>query len=254
MGIGDKVRAAQEEKQEQELNAKGELSGRQLRELVGRGFGIADARSLAQAGISFDDILSIADMQAEQRAKAVGQSDVALLAQQNREFMEKVIEKARTRRPESYNGDFPFPNISAFNPDGSAKPAPPLKCDMYEGKWAMNPRTRVIDYQDGYPLEQGDDGLGPLTKQEVRLLNQLTAGEFQVENNSDETGLVRIVVHENDATGAPVKLVIAYPEPWMTNEGKGLKPSVTKLCRQVLGIEGNVNAWLDQREGATAAA
>jgi hypothetical protein len=251
MAIGDKVKAADEAKAEAALNADGKLSARQLKELVGLGMALSDARDLAASGIAYDDIHEIAEQQAANLKGAEGADLTAVLAQ-NAAVMEKVVEKARNRRPESYNGDFPYHGISAFNPDGFAKPIPALKCEMTEAMWMVNEKTRMIEYHDTYPLEQSENG--PLTKREVRLLNLLEPGEYEVENRDAERGVVRIVANLNEATGQPVKLLLACPMAWWTKEGKQKKPSITDLCCQILGIEGNVDRWLDARESSSVAA
>lgn len=185
--------------------------------------------------------INVTDL-AQAFAQALGASQA-----QHATDMEALIKNARSRRPESFRGDFPFPNISAFNPDGDAKPCPPLKCEMWEGIW-VSTENRA---RKGYPLEQGD--LGPLTKREVRLLNQLTPGVFTIENRDGGTGTLRIV-GEHDPSGALTLLILAYPETWLSKEEKHVKPSVTETCKQIFGIEGNVDQWLDAKDAEAVAA
>lgn len=166
--------------------------------------------------------------------------------------MSSLIEKARSRRPESFKGDFPYPNISVFNPDGDAKPCPDLKCEMWEG--ILDTTVKPPVPRKGHVLEKGD--LGPLTKREVRLLNHLTEGVYTVENRDGERAPVHVSI-DRAANGAPQLLIIAYPMNWMDKAGKNRKPAVTDVCRQILGIEGGtaaIDAWLDTHDPALTAA
>ena len=253
MGIGDRVRAEEERKAELAANAAGKPSGRQLTEVMGKGVAFADAMAMfalmENGNATYEQVLMLADMTIQQKEAASKGSDIALLTAQHRQDMEKLLERARNRRPESYLGDFPFPNISAFNPDGDAKPIPPLKCDIWEGHWDVKKASAV----EGYQFE-----LEVLTKQEARLLNLLQAGEYKVENFEGETGLVRVVATKNDATGEVVKLCIAYPHLWVDKASMGRKkPALLKLLTQILGYDGSLkhlNAWLDEQEKVAVAA
>lgn len=250
-GVGYHVRKAEEERAEREANEQGKLSGRQIKELITKGMALADATALAASMISFEDISQIADLQAQQRAAAAGTSEIAQLAAQHREDMTTLIEKARNRRPESYNGDFPHPEISSRNPDGYTKPVPPLKCEMHDGAWSdRDQKVGAIDQ----PFEADQ-----LDKHEVRLLNLLQPGEYRnIENFEGETGTVRVVASYNDASGALTRLVIAYPQKWVEKSSQGRKkPALTKVLMALVGYEGPVsklNAWLDEKEGVTVAA
>jgi hypothetical protein len=249
MGIGDKVRAAAEEKAEQQMNADGKLSGRQLKELVGLGLSLSDARELAASGIGFDDIREIAEVQSSHTKQATSEgADISTVLQQNAAMMEKVIEKARNRRPESYNGDFPFPNISAYNPDGDASPAPPLKCEMWEGYWDERAQKAVRDDKIGAES---------LTKLEIRLLNELRGGEYRVENYDGEMGLLRVIATNDEATGALSRIVLAYPHAWVNKASRGRKkPVMVRVLSDVLDIgshkASDIQRWLDAREAQAA--
>lgn len=228
-----------------------QLTGEQIKTLVTKGLSIGDANELANRGIPYEEISEIADAQAQTLHLAKqGGGDISTVLAQNAAMMEKVIEKARNRRPESYNGDFPFPNITAYNPDGDASPAPPLKCEMWEGYWDERAQKAVRDDKIGAES---------LTKTEIRLLNQLTGGEYRVNNYDDELGLLRIIATMDEATGVLSRLVLAYPHPWVNKASKGRKkPTLVKVLSDVLEIgshrPADIQKWLNEREAQTVAA
>jgi hypothetical protein len=260
MAIGDKVRAAQEAKAraidsldegaEQPDDERvstvtrvepkpkavfGSLTAGQIRDLVAKGLQIADVKSLADAGIGYDEIAEIADAQARTLALAKSGSDgptetLIAMQQQNATFMEKVLERARSRRPESYNGDFPFPNISAFAPEGLAhlpgQVLPPLKCPMFLGVWDAQQNKAV----PVYPYIADD--YGGLSIEERRLLNNLQPGVFTVERRDEIVGQARVVI-EQDADGTPTRLTIAVSKRWLEKDEVRSMPSIKQLAGQL---------------------
>lgn len=233
-----------------------QLTGEQIKTLVTKGLSIADARELAASGIRYEEIAEIADAQAQTLHLAKpGSGDMHSVLAQNAAMMEKVIEKARNRRPESYNGDFPFPNISALNPDGDAAPAQPFKCEFFEGYWYRDER----EHRDKTVIEKPGIEHGQLSKLEVRLMNLIQPGEYSVENYDGERGTVRVVATVNEATGAVQQLSILYPKHWVDKASKGRKkPVFVRVLADMLGIESHKASdmvrWLSEREQQTVAA
>lgn len=162
-------------------------------------------------------------------ATAIGQAMAAALAasQGNQaEAMKEIAKVARSRRSESYNGDFEFPNLSAFNPEGDADPRPPLACRMWIGIW--NDKTR--EAQTGYEMEWDQ-----LSKREILLLNRLVEAEgaYPVERTDGVRGTLRVVV-DRDPGGAPTRLILTYPHGWLDQDTKNAVPSIVAAARQVL--------------------
>lgn len=253
MAIGDKVRAEHERKEEAALNEQGKLSARQIKEAIGRGLSLRDARELAESGIRFEEILEIADAQAATLKQAQSGQDMAPLMEQFAAVTEKAISSARNRRPESYNGDVPHKGISIYNPDGLANPAPPLKCKVFEGSWNAD-AEKAVPY---WEMEGCMDGLGPNSKLEVLLANRLQPGEFRVRNHDGDEGLVRVVAKKSEATGEVTQLVIAYPHAWVTKTSKGrLKPSLLRVFCDIYGADGEkpeqLWKWLRAQEMVAA--
>lgn len=243
MGIGDRVRAAEELKAEAALNAEGKLSGRQLKTLVGHGLAVGDAMALAATGIGFDDIVEIAQQQAANVAQArQGGGDIGTILAQNATQMERLIEKARTRRPESYNGDFPMPKHGGLNPKG--EDVPPLRAEFWEAFWDAQQRKAVRDVK----LEADT-----LHITEIRLFNLIQPGEYRVTNHLEEQGVFRVIVEKDEATGAESRVLFTYPSEWVNKASQGRrKPPYLRILRQILGIEGSIDAFLAAQETVAA--
>lgn len=162
--------------------------------------------------------------------------------------MKEIVQAARNRRPESYSGDFEFPNVSAYNADGDTSPRPALKCEMWLGAWDADANNGVRKY----PYEWDC-----LTKREIRLLNQLEPGVFEVRRTDGGRGTVRVVL-EKDANGKAHRLTIAFPIEWIEKQSQfvNMLPSITALCGQILGFkvldEDLIDAWLDKQEKVSA--
>ena len=188
----------------------------------------------------------------EALAQAFAQA-LSITQQQNAELQEKMLEKARNRRPEAYNGDVPHRWRSAYNPDGADDPTPPLKCEMHEGYWD----EREQKAYDRWKIEGSIDGLGPNTKLEVLLANRLEPGEYMVRNHDGVTGKVRVVAQRSDATGAITKLTIAYPHNWVDKASKGrAKPSLLRVFCDIYDIGSekpeHMMKWLREQQAVAA--
>lgn len=249
MAIGDKYRAKVAELEGRE-QADG-LTGEQLKAVLLKGLSLSDARELASAGLSFEDICEVADAQ---RANVQSGGDLQTVLQQNAAVMENVLTKARNRRPEAYNGDVPHRYYSAFNPDGADDPTPPLKCKIHEGYWDVENEKAI----DRWEMEGSVDGLGPNTKLEVLLANRLEPGEYSVRNHDGIEGLVRVVAQRSEATGEITKLTIAYPHNWVDKASKGrLKPSLLRVFCDIYDIGSekpeHMMAWLKKQQQSVAA-
>jgi hypothetical protein len=249
MAIGDKYRAKVAELEGREQADEG-LSGEQLKAVLLKGLSLSDARELANAGLSFEDICEVADAQ---KSNVQSGGDMGTILQQNAVMMEQVLSRAKNRRPEAYNGDVPHRWRSAFNPDGADAPTPPLKCKMHEGYWDAEKETAV----DRWEIEGSIDGLGPNTKLEVLLANRLEPGEYRVRNHDGIEGLVRVVAQKSEATGAVTKLTIAYPHNWVDKASKGrLKPSLLRVFCDIYDIGSekpdHMLAWLKKQDAVAA--
>jgi hypothetical protein len=226
------------------------LSGDQLKAVLLKGLSLSDARELAAAGLSFEDICEVADAQ-QKNVQSGG--DLSTVLAQNAATMESVLTRARNRRPESYNGDIPHRFTSAYNPDGNEHPAPPLKCKMHEGYWDVESQKAV----DRWEIEGCVDGLGPNTKLEVLLANRLEPGEYKVRNHDGVEGLVRVVAQRSEATNEITKLTIAYPHNWVDKASKGrTKPSLLRVFCDMYDIGSekpeHMMQWLKSQESVAA--
>lgn len=155
-------------------------------------------------------------------AAAMGPIIQALQAGQVTQATE-LAKAARSRRPESYNGDFDYHGISFFKPDGG--PLTPLRCPSYLGYWD-DEEQKVIP---AYPYLA--DEFGGCTEEERRLLNQLEPGVFKAQRRDGVTGPVRVELRR-DVDGAPMRLVICVPKQWLSKELKNQIGGV-ELLRQL---------------------
>lgn len=173
-------------------------------------------------------------------ASAMGGEFASALKQvldQNATTTADVVKAARSRRPESYNGDFPYPGKSVFAPEGLAalpnEVLPKLKCPMFLGIWENNKAVPVYPYIA--------DDTGGLTLEERDLLNQLKPGLYTVERRDEITGPVRVVIDE-DADGTPTRLTIAVQKNWLEKGEVRSLPSIKVLARQLLEQQKAVSA------------
>lgn len=205
MAIGDKYRAA-----------KAELESREQTETA------PATPAQATGGLSpemLQAIAAISGMQTAQLADVLKQ-----VVQSQAQATADVVKSAKSRMPESYRGDFPYPGISVFSPTG--EPLPALKCPMFLGVW-----DHVANkHEPVFPIIADDTG--GATMDERRLLNALEQGAFEVERRDEVRGTVRVVM-DRDADGTPTRLTIAVPKNWLEKGEHRALPSLKALARQL---------------------
>lgn len=129
----------------------------------------------------------------------------------------EAVKAARTKRPESYLGDFPHPNISHFTPDG--RMLPPLTCETFLGYWEQDELTGQLQIIPGYPYIAEETGGCTLEEREV--LNRIQAGIYTAHRRDGVKGQVRVQVR-HDTDGQPYRKTIAVPKTWLTKQMKNM--------------------------------
>lgn len=110
--------------------------------------------------------------------------------------------------------EIPYPGISPFNPEGSlAHPLPELQGDIY---WA------------GYLL-RGDE----LTRQEIELLNQVQAGDYEIRSRSG-TDLPFKVRDLDPGSKHSRRLLVLFP--CTTADQRHDLPTMVEMLTQVLPL------------------
>lgn len=174
-------------KPEPPTNAKWTMP--QLQAIVAHGMPLTEARMLLDEGWSPDDVIALAEMQAEQRKTAASEAQQATA---------KAMQKAM--RPEN---EF-HPDISAFSyPEGDRqRPRPALPFEVW---W------------NGYPMH-----MFPETEhwRELELAAQLTPGEYTV-LRKDTSRLAMTVTAQRDADQKITRLDVTFP---VTRDDKALTP------------------------------
>jgi hypothetical protein len=135
----------------------------------------------------------------------------------------EAVKAARTKRPESYLGDFPFPGMSHFSPTGEK--LPPLRCESFLGYWDEDENGQLTIYA-GYPYVA--DEYGGCTLEERTLLNNLEAGVYRAKRRDGMEGIIRVQI-KHDIDGQPTRLVVAPPKTWLTMQMKNMVGGVDFL-------------------------
>jgi hypothetical protein len=171
-----------------------------------------------------------------QQMQAAQAETIAALIEGQKAGVAESVKAARTKRPESYLGDFPFPGTSHWSPDGS--PLETLRCESFLGYWEED-ENGGLSIIAGYPYLA--DEHGGCTNDERRALNVIQPGVFKARRRDGAEGIVRVQL-KHDMDGTPTRLVIAVPKPWLTKQMKNmiggieflsqLHPSVARLVER----------------------
>jgi hypothetical protein len=223
MGIGNRVRAAEEAKAEQALNKEGKLSSRQHIELAELGLSIAEARSLMSDGIVFDQIYEIGEARARH-----AQANVTASQRGSAEIAAAVTEgiaQARTPIPENKQHH----DKSDHNPFGDvAQPRPGLKCAWW---WGMiDDKTKTVS-NTGYEIDPAD-----LTVWEQLALNTLPPGK-KVIKRLDGAELPVSITEKLDDHGKVKEMLLGLPANVIgkAGENKNMVPDITEIVRRMTG-------------------
>jgi hypothetical protein len=167
----------------------------------------------------------LAQMQAAQT-----QTMQALLEGQRAGQVE-AVKAARSKRPESYLGDFPHVVTSHWSPDGS--PLPALRCESFLGYWEEDETSGALSIVPGYPYVA--DEYGGCTRDEREVLNSLHAGVYRARRRDGTTGVVRVQI-KHDIDGTPTRLVVAVPKEWLSKQAKNTLGGIEFLRQLVPGM------------------
>lgn len=170
----------------------------QLRAIVSAGMAVTEARALLEDGYSADDVLSLAQLQSEQRTKAATETQQATA---------KAMQKAM--RPEN---EF-HPGKSAFSyPEGDVarpKVVPPFEF-----------------WYNGYPCSKF---LETEHWRECELMAQVSPGEYTV-IRKDGSKMAVSVTGERDADGKLTRVNVVFP---VSREEKWLVPAKSVVLYQI---------------------
>ncbi len=137
--------------------------------------------------------------------------------------MREAAQGARNPMPETYlNGGYPGKSVYS-HPDGDLKtPRTALRCPMFLGVY--NAEGKTTPAFNIFP---------DVCKESERvMLNALTPGKYRLTRNDDVEAICR-VVEELDDFGAPIRVVIAVPQKWLSKEEQSAMPSQTRLLTQL---------------------
>lgn len=180
----------------------------QLREIVAAGMSVSEARMLLEDGYTPEDVLSLANLQGEQRQKAAADIQTATA---------KAMQKAM--KPENQD----HPGVSAFSyPEGDVKrPRPAVPYEFY---W------------NGYPIHKF-----PETEhwRELELILQVQPGEFNV-LRKDGSKMPVTVRAERDADGKITRVDVEFK---VSRSEKDRVPPKTVIIHQMLN-QGNLRRAL----------
>jgi hypothetical protein len=175
---------------------------------------------MSQRDASIDPILGEVIAAAVAAAMAPVVEAMTALAAGNAAAATQALAAAKaSKRPESYLGDFPYHERSAFRPLGiDGPPLPPLTCPTFLGLHEMDEGTGELIIRAAYPYVA--DEHGGCTFEERELLNAIVAGVYPgIRRRDGVTGIVRVQVRE-DADGSPYRKVIAVPKQWLSKQHK----------------------------------
>lgn len=144
------------------------------------------------------------------------QQNGASTAQAIKEGLSEASKDARAPILETYSTGG-YPEISVYShPDGDlVHPRTVLRCPMYLG---------VYD-EDGQVKPAFEVFEETSTEQERVVLNALKPGEYRIERNDGRAGLCRVVERKDDL-GQTNRLVIAFPETWLSKDQQAALPAL----------------------------
>jgi hypothetical protein len=230
MGIGDKVRAAEEAKAEAALNAEGKLSARQLKTLVQEGLAPLEARTLAADGLGYEELLAIATAQRTTQADASDREDIT-----------KAIRDGMNQARSMHNPVSPA--VSSCNPLGDTDhPRPGLRYEWWLG--VINDRTGLAE-RTGWQLEPDE-----LTVFEQLALNACEPSEGIIQRLDGVEMRVLLASERNDR-GEIQRMVLALPANLISKQGenKNMVPPITSIVQQMTGQDFRQERFGTYRKG-----